>query len=118
MKKMMIIAAMVSMMLIPAQMEASNKVNNNPKVEYRNDKREFKNRKDDKKFKDYRNDDKRNRNDYKRKPKKPNVAMVKMPAPRPVPPPPAPVKMVYESNPVGTAAAVIGLAALAAIIAN
>ena len=28
MKKMMIIAAMVSMMLIPAQMEANNRVNN------------------------------------------------------------------------------------------
>ena len=51
MKKMMIIAAMVSMMLIPAQMEAKNKVDNKAKIEYRNDKKDF-DKKDNKKFKD------------------------------------------------------------------
>ena len=38
MKKMMIIAAMVSVMLIPAQMEANNRVNNKGRVEYNNKK--------------------------------------------------------------------------------
>ena len=33
MKKMMIFAVMMSMMLMPAQMEAKNKVNNKAKVE-------------------------------------------------------------------------------------
>ena len=105
MKKMMIIAAMVSMMLIPAQMEAKNKVNNKAKVEYRNDKKDF-GKKDDKKFKN-----------NKKKDEKPQ-AMIKMPAPRPVALPQAQVKVIKEVNPVSAVASAIGLVALAAIIAN
>lgn len=115
MKKMMIIAAMVGAMLIPAQMEASNKVNNRVKVEY-------KNRKDEKRFMGERRlDCRKNFNkprDCNRKPSRPNVVVVNNSKPRPVPPPPAPRKVVYESNPVSAVASVIGLAALAAIIAN
>ena len=110
MKKMMIIAAMVSVMLIPAQMEANNKVNSKPKVELnnKNDKK-FDNKKDEKKFK----------NDKKKLKKQPKPqAIVKMPAPRPAPLPQAQVNVVYESNPINAVASVIGLAALAAIIAN
>ena len=55
----------------------------------------------------------------KKKPYKPAVIVVNKPAPRPRPilPPPAPVRVVYES-PVNAVAQAIGLAALAAIIAN
>ena len=119
MKKMMIIAAMVSVMLIPAQMEANNKVNSKPKVELnnKNDKK-FDNKKDEKKFK---NDKKfyNKRDDKKKLKKQPKPqAIVKMPAPRPAPLPQAQVNVVYESNPINAVASVIGLAALAAIIAN
>ena len=65
----------------------------------------------DKKFKDN-----KKKNDFKKQPKP--QAMVKMPAPRPAPLPKAQVNVVYESNPVNAMASVIGLAALAAIIAN
>ena len=115
MKKMMIIAAMVGAMLIPAQMEASNKVNNRVKVEY-------KNRKEPKKFKEEKRFDGRKdfdkARDYNRKPDRPEVIVINNQKPCPLPPPPAPVKVVYESNPVSAVASVIGLAALAAIIAN
>ena len=114
MKKMMIIAAMVSMMLIPAQMEAKNKVNNKAKVEYRNDKKDF-GKKDDKKFKNDKKDKKNKKN--KKKDEKPQ-AMIKMPAPRPAPLPQAQIKVVKEVNPVNAVASAIGLVALAAIIAN
>ena len=111
MKKMMIIAAMVSMMLIPAQMEAKNKVNNKAKVEYRNDKKDF-GKKDDKKFKNNKKD-----KNNKKKDEKPQ-AMIKMPAPRPAALPQAQVKVIKEVNPVSAVASAIGLVALAAIIAN
>ena len=58
MKKMMIIAAMVSAMLIPAQMEANNRVNNKAKVEF-NNRKDFNNKKfNDKRFNDNRKFDK------------------------------------------------------------
>ena len=125
MKKMMIIAAMVSVMLIPAQMEANNKVNSKPKVELnnKNDKK-FDNKKDEKKFKNdkkfyNKRDDKKFKDDKKKLKKQPKPqAIVKMPAPRPAPLPQAQVNVVYESNPINAVASVIGLAALAAIIAN
>ena len=98
MKKMMIIAAIASMMLIPAQMDASNMVNNKPRVEY--NKKGF-DKKGNRKFKDdraYKKFD--NRRDYdkrivykKRKPNKPVVA--KRPRRRPLPPPPPPARIVY-----------------------
>ena len=124
MKKMMIIAAMVSAMLIPAQMEANNRVNNKAKVEF-NNRKDFNN----KKFNDNRKFDKQKAyykmNDFnkqkaynKRKPNRPAVMVINRPAPRPRPrpvPPPPPVKVVYRNNPIAEA---IELAALAAIIAN
>lgn len=127
MKKMMIIAAMVSVMLIPAQMEANNKVNNKPKVES-NNRKDFNNKKfNDKRFNDNRKFDKQKAyykmNDFnkkkaynKRKPNRPAVMVINRPAPRPRPvPPPPPVKVIYRNNPIAEA---IELAALAAIIAN
>ena len=127
MKKMMIIAAMVSVMLIPAQMEANNKVNNKAKVEF-NNRKDFNNKKfNDKRFNDNRKFDKQKAyykmNDFnkkkaynKRKPNRPAVMVINRPAPRPRPvPPPPPVKVVYRNNPIAEA---IKLAALAAIIAN
>ena len=127
MKKMMIIAAMVSAMLIPAQMEANNRVNNKGKVEF-NNRRDFNNKKfNDKRFNDNRKFDKQKAyykmNNFnkkkaynKRKPNRPAVMVTNRPAPRPRPvPPPPPVKVVYRNNPIAEA---IELAALAAIIAN
>ena len=138
MKKMMIIAAMVSVMLIPAQMEANNRVNNKGRVEY-NNKKDF-GKKEYNKFKENKRFDKKKPGKpqgmikkpiqrrppmppvkvvKKKKPYKPAVIVVNKPAPRPrpIPPPPAPVRVVYES-PVNAVAQAIGLAALAAIIAN
>ena len=122
MKKMMIIAAMVSVMLIPAQMEANNKVNNKPKVEFNNRKdfnnKKFNNkRKFDKQKAYYKMNDFNKKKAYnKRKPNRPAVMVINRPIPRPRPvPPPPPVKVVYRNNPIAEA---IELAALAAIIAN
>ena len=52
MKKMIVIAALIGGMLMPAQIMAKdNKGNNKPEVEYRNDKKDF-GKKEEKKFKD------------------------------------------------------------------
>ncbi|MBO7271709.1 MAG: hypothetical protein J6U89_02410, partial [Bacteroidaceae bacterium] len=69
MKKMMIIAVMMSALLIPAQMEAKNNENNKAKVEY-NNKKNFNNRKDDRRFKDERDYKKfdNKKNFYKNRP--------------------------------------------------
>ena len=134
MKKMIVIAALMGAMFMPAQIMAKeNRANNRPNVEYRNnrkDKKEFKKKynrkvayKYDNKF-DKRFDkkfDKRNNKYNKRyyKKNKPAVVVVNRPG-RPVPPPP-PVKVVYRNNApcaAGVVAGAIGLAALAAIIAN
>ena len=130
MKKMMIIAAMVSVMLIPAQMEANNRVNNKGRVEY-NNKKDF-GKKEYNKFKENKRFDKKKpgkpqgmiKKPIKRRAPMPPVKVVKKkkpykpaPRPRPILPPPAPVRVVYES-PVNAVAQAIGLAALAAIIAN
>ena len=134
MKKMMIIAAMVSVMLIPAQMEANNRVNNRARVEY-NNKKDF-GRKEYNKFKDNKRFDNKKPGKpqamvkkpaprpapmpqmaKKRKPNRPAVMVANKPYRRPLPPPPAPAMVVYE-NPANAVAQVISLAALAAIIAN
>jgi hypothetical protein len=134
MKKMIVIAALMGAMFMPAQIMAKeNRANNRPNVEYRNnrkDKKEFKKKynrkvayKYDNKF-DKRFDkkfEKRNNKYNKRyyKKNKPAVVVVNRPG-RPVPPPP-PVKVVYRNNApcaAGVVAGAIGLAALAAIIAN
>ena len=127
MKKMMIFAVMMSMMLMPAQMMAKNDKNAKPKVENRVDNKKdkkddkkndkFDNKKDDKKNDKFDNkkfkDDKKN--DFNKKPNKPQPPIVKQPKPRPNPQPQVQVKVVKEVNPL---ASVISLAALVALIAN
>ena len=134
MKKMMIIAVMMSAMLMPAQMMAKNnkRVNAKARVENRMDnKRDFK--VDAKR--DFRND-----KFVKARPNKPNdkmfknrkparrpmpIAKAKRRAPRPMPiPRPRPVVgPVYHNHcctngVVETAATIVGIATLAAILAN
>ena len=132
---MMIFAVMMSMLLVPAQIMAKN--NNRdfakPRVENRmNNKRDFKVAKKNK-----RNDKFAKANDRKFKNKKMAkrpMAMAKRPAPRPKPMPrplprpiprPRPVpRPVYYHNHcctndvVETAATIVGIAALAALIAD
>lgn len=118
----MIIAVLASMMLIPAQMEAKNKVNNKAKVEYRNNKKdygkkEYKKSYNNKQFDNKKNFKKKKAYNYK-KSNKPAVIVVNKPAPRPRPlPPPAPIKVIYQS-PSNAIAQAISFAALAAIIAD
>ena len=137
MKKMMIFAVMMSIMLMPAQMMAqNNKKNEKPKMEFENRKDDkkndkFDNRKDDKKNDkfDNRKDDKKNdkfdnkkndkKNDFNRKPKKPQPPIAKKPNPKPKPKPKPKFKInVVDNNPINEIASVIGLAALIAIVAN
>ncbi|MBQ8336491.1 MAG: hypothetical protein IJY44_03035 [Bacteroidaceae bacterium] len=139
MKKMMIIAALVSGMLMPAQIFAKeNRGDKKPKAEYNKFEKNNKgNKKPQMNYKDFdkgKNNKKGYKDDYKYgknkgnkkgyknygykkpgKPKKPNVIVVNKPAP--VPPPP-PVKVVYKSNPVSAAASLVGLAALIAVNAD
>lgn len=115
MKKMMIIAVLIGGMLMPAQIMAKNdKGNNKPKVEYNNKKKpqgKFEKKIDKRGVRSEFN----NRNKYgKKKPNKPNVVVINKPAP----PPPAPAKVVYKNDSFSAAASVLGIAALAAIIAN
>ena len=116
MKKIMIIAALVSVMLIPAQMEANNKVNNKARIEYnKNSYKKFDNRNVYRKLDDRRGFDKKQayyKKDFNKKkvykkriPARPGVVVAKKPAlrprpyprpyPRQVPPPPPPVRVVY-----------------------
>ncbi len=142
MKKMMIIAALISGMLMPAQIFAKeNRGDKKPKAEYNKFEKNNKgNKKPQMNYKDFdkgKNNKKGYNGDYKYgknkgnkkgnnyyakkkpykpyKPNKPNVIVVNKPAP--VPPPP-PVKVVYKSNPVSAAASLVGLAALIAVIAD
>ena len=107
MKKIMIIAALVSVMLIPAQMEANNKVNNSyKKFDNRNVYRKFDDRRGfDKKQAYYKKGFNKKKVYKKRIPARPGVVVAKKPAlrprpyprpyPRQVPPPPPPVRVVY-----------------------
>ena len=72
MKKMMIIAVMMSAMLMPAQMMAKNDKNVKVKIEYKVDNKKEKKdfRFDDKKFKNDKKFKKRNDKKFKNKPKK------------------------------------------------
>ena len=120
MKKMMIIAALIGGMLIPAQSMANNdKGNAKPKVENRGkEKRGYKIGKKDNRKPDYRpgKPGKPDRPDYR--PNRP-VVVVNRPAPRPCPPPPPPVRRDYYDNPAADAAVtVLGIAALISLIAD
>lgn len=126
MKKMMIIAALIGGMLIPAQSMANNdKGNAKPKVENRGkEKRGYKIGKKDNRKPDYRpgKPGKPGRPDYRPdyRPNRP-VVVVNRPAPRPCPPPPPPppVRRCYYDNPAADAAVtVLGIAALISLIAD
>ena len=124
MKKMMFIAVLMSAMLMPAQMMAKN----NPKARIEN---RVNNRKD---FKaDMKRNDRRDKKFAKAKPnnrkfrdnrpmRKPRPVIVnRPPAPRPAPPRPRPV--IYhnhccDNDVVEATATIIGIAALAAMLAN
>ncbi len=123
MKKMMFIAVMMSAMLMPAQMMAkNNREYNKPKVENRMDR--FEKNRPNKAY------DKRFRDDKFHKKPMP-MAKMRRPAPRPRPRPmpmhkhhPRPVpRPVYhnhccDNDAVETAATIIGIAALAAMMAD
>ena len=116
MKRMMIIAALIGGMLMPAQMMAKNNQNAKPRIEYKNSKKE---KPGDNKYSN------RPGNDRKYKPGKPGKPMppvvAKRPKPRPRPiPRPAPKKVyVYKNNDaINAAATIIGIAGLIALIAD
>ena len=106
---MMIIAALIGGMLMPAQMMAKNNQNAKPRIEYKNSKKD------------------KPGNDRNYRPGKPGKPMppvvVKRPKPKPMPKPmprPVPRKVyVYQDNSaINAAAAVIGIAGLIALIAD
>ena len=114
MKKMIVIAALIGGMLMPAQMMAQNRNGKKrPKVELRGNKRD--NRKEMKIGKEYRMG----------KPGKPvrrpaPVVVVNRPAPRPrpcLPPPPPPVHRCHNDA-AEIVSTVVGLAALVSLIAD
>ena len=130
MKKMMFIAVLMSAMLMPAQMMAKNNNRDKARVENRvNNRKDFnveKRKKDDKvaKARPVKPNDKKFRNNKPAKKRKP-MAKMRKPAPRPKPMPrPRPVpRPVYhnhccDNDAVETAATIVGIAALAAILAD
>ena len=138
MKKMIVIAALIGGMLMPAQIMAqNNRKNEKPRVENRDKRKDMKpgNNKPGKNNKAGFAINKPGKGNPK--PQKYNrpaprpvvvvnrpaprpVVVVNNPAPRPCPPPPAPViyKNYYDNDVAEAAAAVIGLAALIALVAN
>ena len=130
MKKMIMIAALIGGMLMPAEMMANNEIDRKPRFENRGRKeiRVSRDKKGGNKG-SYRND----RADYRPgkpgKPMKPGyrpgrpdpVIVVNPPAPRPCPPPPPPAPRYYYDydNPVVEATtAFLGIAALISLIAD
>ena len=132
MKKMIVIAALIGGMLMPAQMMASNdRGDKKPRVEYRNDKKEKK----DKKGFDNRRDNRYN-NGYNKnnnrpgKPDKvvivnkpqPQVVVVNRPDRRPVPPPPPRGGCCDNDNDaasiIGAVGAFVGIVGLMSLIAQ
>ena len=129
MKKMIMIAALIGGMLMPAEMVANNNIDRKPRVENRG-RKEIRVSRDKKGGKKdvYRNNradyrpGKPGRNDYR--PGRPApVVVVNKPAPRPCPPPPPPARYYYDDcyydNPIVEAtAAFVGIAALISLIAD
>ena len=119
---MIVIAALIGGMLMPAQIMAQrNNRNEKPRIENRGGRKEYKNKKGGKKDMNFGKPGKGNRpGKYKyNRPAPPPVVVVNRPAPRPCPPPPPPAPCRYYCNDVvGAAATVVGLAALVALIAN
>ena len=123
MKKMMIIAVMMSAMLMPAQMFAKNdRGNAKPRVENNQKRKEIK-------ISNERGNKPNNKPNYK--PGKPDyrpdyrpgrpapVVVVNRPAPRPCPPPPPAPRPYYRCNEVADAVTTfLGIVGLMAIIAD
>ena len=127
MKKMIVIAAWIGGMLMPAQMMAqNNKKNDKPRIENRDNRRDKKDMNFGKPAKDNRPGFAMNKPAKPAPPKYHKPAppvVINRPAPRPCPPPPpAVVYRDYYENEVVEAVeatvAVIGLAALIALAAN
>jgi hypothetical protein len=126
MKKMMVIAVMMSAMLMPAQMMAKeNKNNAKAKIENRiGDRREFKANRKEKKFMKAKPNKPNNKKFMKKRPmRRPAPVIVnRPPAPRPRRiPAPAPQYIYvnnYNNDVVEAAATIVGIAALASIIAD
>ena len=122
MKKMMIFAVMMSMMLMPAQMMAKNDRNAKPRVENRVENK--KEKKDDKNFmKENKNDKKFNNKNKARKPMPPVAMKPRRPMPKPMSRPRPVPRPIYhnhccDNDFVETAATIIGLAALVSAIAD
>ena len=126
MKKMMVIAVMMSAMLMPAQMMAKEN-NNNAKAKIENrigDRREFKANRKEKKFMKAKPNKPNNKKFMKKRPmRRPAPVIVnRPPAPRPRRiPAPAPHYMYvnhYNYDVVEAAATIVGIASLASIIAD
>lgn len=126
MKKMMVIAVMMSAMLMPAQMMAKEN-NNNAKAKIENrigDRREFKANRKEKKFMKAKPNKPNNKKFMKKRPmRRPAPVIVnRPPAPRPRRiPAPAPQYIYvnnYNNDVVEAAATIVGIAALASIIAD
>ncbi len=126
MKKMMAIAVMMSAMLMPAQMMAKeNKNNAKARIENRiGDRREFKANRKEKKFMKAKPNKPNNKKFMKKRPmRRPAPVIVnRPPAPRPRRiPAPAPQYIYvnnYNNDVVEAAATIVGIAALASIIAD
>ena len=135
MKKMIVIAALIGGMLMPAQIMAQrNNRNEKPRVENRDNRKDMKPgngkggnkemnfNKPGKKGKPGKGYKKPGRYNYKyNRPAPPPVVVVNRPAPRPCPPPPPPAvvyRNCYDNDAAEAAVAVLGLAALVALIAN
>ena len=126
MKKMMVIAVMMSAMLMPAQMMAKeNKNNAKARIENRiGDRREFKANRKEKKFMKAKPNKPNNKKFMKKRPmRRPAPVIVnRPPAPRPrrIPAPTPQYIYVnnYNNDVVEAAATIVGIAALASIIAD
>lgn len=129
MKKVMIIAVMVSAMLMPAQMMAKNNKNNaKARVENRVNNRKnlrVETKRNDRKERKFVSAKPYNKKFMYKKPmRKPAPIIVsRPPAPRPRPLPPPPPRRIYVNNyydndVVEAAATIVGIAALASLIVN
>ena len=125
MKKMMIIAVMMSAMLMPAQMFAKNdRGNAKPRVENNQKRKEIKiskdrgNKPNDRPNKNFQANKPNNKPKYR--PGRPApVVVVNRPAPRPCPPPPPAPRPYYRCNEVADAVTTfLGIVGLMAIIAD
>ena len=126
MKKMIVIAALIGGMLMPAQIMAQkNNRNEKPRIENRDNRKEFKaDKKGGRKDMRFGKPDKRDRPgkgfamNKPRKPR-PRPVIINRPAPRPCPPPPpAPRRYYYDNDVADVAVTVLSLAALVALAAD